>query len=792
MSGSETGRIVLSAATPGVGFTIVDGTFQAVARGVGRLEAELPHGIYEISTRAGSSVETQLVSLQPGQTWERLDVTPRLFAAAPVGGSRAVDGPHTAAVEKASRAVAAGTGPALSGLVLVVRRTTGSTPLQHRQLHLLDTSLDPVDGWPAAWEVDEQNGVATIGARLEPGPYVLRLARPRGPALDQTVWLSAGWQTLVFCPNGADGADLDDAVVHLTRLDQPFPGPHAEIAAAVEIAVSGLRQGLPLVNDDLVALLRASDFADPMLGIVGVHALLLRDQPDAEAIKQVVTELRALLPDHPDVLALARHPVCAQSDVPPVWWPPMLAASYEKALLAADQRDPSAILDGSTAERIAGYVVQRGPWLTWQATPAVLGPRPAADESADSPNDPTDQTTAMTDGAERRVERHVSEVAKLTGDDRDKVAEALGVHELARRLQLPVQAVRAVLEARGWNTLLMDGVPDDVTEEALDRIPAGVSPFARPRDPNEPPPGLLPDRPPTDLSTTDRSTTDREQHTQQTPQQPVSTPDGSTRPTSGRSRSALLVLAGVVTAVLLLVAGARYFGGGEGGEVALTLADPPGFFDRTAVASQDLTVRLEGNDDPQRVSARVDGAAYRADAAPCSAVRAGNTCLVRVTFTPPAAQNQPMLATLVLTTPGTGELRVPLYGTSRAPEGDISVDWTGVEPARIGQTVRPTVVLDNIPPDAVHTVVTVTVPPGFDVGTFDAKDKCDARVRTVVFCWVGLNSHHEDWRIRIPLIARSGTGGTLKVDAQLSRNKDLLDNNPEDNTAETTITIAGN
>ena len=812
MSGSETasktGRVVLAAATPGVGFTIVDGTFQTVARGVGRLEAELPHGIYEIAIRTGSSVETQLVSLQPGQTWERLDITPGVYAAAPLAGSRTATATHTAAVETASRAVADGTGPATAGLVLVVRRTAGETVLHHEQLHLLDRSLDPVQGWPAQWVVDEQAGVATIGGRLDPGPYVLRLARPRGPALDQTVWLSDGWQTLVFCPNGADGADLDDAVVHLTRLDQPFPGPHAEIAAAVEIAVSGLRQGLPLVNDDLVALLRASDFADPMLGIVGVHALLLRDQPDAEAIKQVVTELRALLPDHPDVLALARHPVCAQSDVPPVWWPPMLAASYEKALLAADQRDPSAILDGSTAERIAGYVVQRGPWLTWQATPAVLGPRPAADESADSPNDPTDQTTAMTDGAERRVERHVSEVAKLTGDDRDKVAEALGVHELARRLQLPVQAVRAVLEARGWNTLLMDGVPDDVTEEALDRIPAGVSPFARPRDPNEPPPGLLPDQPATDRSTPDRSTPDRstpdrstpdrstpdreQTADQQTPQQPVSTPDGSTRPSTERSRSALLVLAGVVTAVLLLVAGARYFGGGENGDVALTLADPPGFFDRTAVASQDLTVRLEGNDDPQRVSARVDGAAYRADAAPCSAVRAGNTCLVRVTFTPPAAQNQPMLATLVLTTPGTGELRVPLYGTSRAPEGDISVDWTGVEPARIGQTIRPTVVIDNIPPDAVHTVVTVTVPPGFDIGTFDAKDKCDARRRTVLYCWVGLDSHHEYWRIRIPLIGREGSGGTLKADAQLSRNPDLLDNDPGDNTAETTVTLAGN
>ena len=791
MSGSETasktGRVVLAAATPGVGFTIVDGTFQTVARGVGRLEAELPHGIYEIAIRTGSSVETQLVSLQPGQTWERLDITPGVYAAAPLAGSRTATATHTAAVETASRAVADGTGPATAGLVLVVRRTAGETVLHHEQLHLLDRSLDPVQGWPAQWVVDEQAGVATIGGRLDPGPYVLRLARPRGPALDQTVWLSDGWQTLVFCPNGADGADLDDAVVHLTRLDQPFPGPHPEIAAAVEIAVSGLRQGLPLVNDDLLDVLRDSGFADPMLGIAGAHALLLRDRPDARAITRVVAELRKLLPDHPDVLALARHPICAMTDVPSVWWPPMLAASYQKALLAADQRDPAAILDGSPAERVAGYVVQRGLWLCWEATPAVLSPDPTPEDTA--------LTTAMTDGAKRRIERHVGEVAELTGDDRHKVAGALGVHELARRLQLPVQAVQAVLEARGWNTVLIDGIrtviDDDVTEEAIDRIPAGSSPFAGPRDPNEPPPGLLPDTPPTDPASAVA-----QQPTTQQPvvagQVPIDIPvKGSTRG-RGRSRSWLLLLAGVLTAVLLVAAGARYFSDRGLGEVALTLADQPGFFDRTAVRTQDLTLTLKNNENPQAVTARVDGSGYVADAKACARVIAGRTCLVRVTFGPPTNQTQPMLATLVLSTPGTGELRIPLYGTSRAPEGDISVDWTGVEPARIGQTIRPTVVIDNIPPDAVHTVVTVTVPPGFDIGTFDAKDKCDARRRTVLYCWVGLDSHHEYWRIRIPLIGREGSGGTLKADAQLSRNPDLLDNDPGDNTAETTVTLAGN
>jgi hypothetical protein len=766
MSGSDprdgTGRIQLTAASPGVAFTVVDGTFQVVARAVGTLDAELPHGIYEISIRAGGSVETRLVSLQPGETWNRIGITPGMYAAAPLAGSRTAVATHVAAVEKASRAVATATSPAAAGLVLVVRRTDrGGTVLHHQQVVLLSQSLGPVARWPDLWDFDEDAGVATIGARLDPGPYVLRLVQARGPSLDQTVWLSAGWQTLVFCPNGTERADLDDAVVHMTRMNQPFPGEHAEVATAVEIATSGLRQGLPLVNEDLLRVLRDSNFANPMLGIAGAHAMLLRDQPEPDKVSQVVAELRKLLPDHPDVLALARHPSLASAfasvELPSVWWPPMLAASYDKALLPADQHDVTAILDGSPAERVAGYVVQRGPWLCWEATPAVLSPAVEPTEPSIEPSaEPsTVVSSATTEGAKRRLQRHVREVASLTGDNQHKVAGALGVQELARRLQLPVQTVRTVMTELGWDTGLMD-----VPRTAADDEPS------QPYEPFQPSQPSGPSRPP----------------------RPV-------RP-GPRARPWMFVAAGVVVAVLLVVAGARYFGdrggGGGSGEVTLSLANQPDFFDRTALRTQDLTVMIQGNGDPQPVNARIDGSGYVADASRCASVPAGTTCSVRITFGPPANQTQPMLATLVLTTKDATELRMPLYGTSRAPEGDISLEWDEVGEARIGETIRPTVVLDNIPPDAVHTVLTIAVPPGFDIGRFDAKDKCDRRRRTVIYCWVGLDSHHDDWRTRIPLIARSGTGGTLKVDAQLSRNPDLLDNNPEDNTAETTLTITRN
>jgi len=766
MSGSD-GRIVLSAAMPGVAFTIVDGTFQAVARGVGTLDVTLLHGLYEIATRAGGSVETQLISLEPGEVWRREGITAGVYGAAPLPGSRTANAMHAAAAESASRWVAAEPGPP-SGLVVVVRRLEpGGSELHHEQLILLDRELRPVPEW--IWTADQGAGIATASHRLEPGPYVLRLRQPKGhgPQLDQTVWLSEGWQTLVFCPNGPERPAVEDSSVHMCRLTDAFPGANAGLAAAVEIATSGLRQGLPLVNADLLELLREQDFANPMLGITGAHALLL--QPELGDYCAVVAELRTLLPEHPDVIALATHPSCAPAGLPPVSWPPMLGASYDRLLLPADRLDPDVILDGSVAERVAGYVVQRGPWLCWEASPSVLRPAPVPALPAAAVDEPTKLLSATTVGATRRVQRHVRELAGLTGNSQHQVAGALGADELARRLDLPIATVRAVLVELGWDKILLDTppVPPDgsVEEEKLEPVPRGGSPFAPDTVEEKPPP----DEPPGDEGGPGESRA----------------PVGAGR----RGRRRWRLGAAVLTALVVLLAVAWFYGG-SGGSGGVSIGVPvqqPGLFARATPSDRTVDVTLSGNDEPQQVTARVEGAGFRADGSRCAAAAAGRSCPVRVSYRPDPKRLRDYRATLVLGTADARELRVPLYGAAKPARGEVTILWRQVHPVRSGEALTPYVEVRNVRLGPVQTVLTISIPAGFELGTF--ADVCDTRRVRVVYCWVGLDEHHTLWPIHVPLIARGTTSGTLRVTAQLSVDPDFPDDNRADNTATVTIPV---
>ena len=518
MSGSEpmsmagtgsSGAARLDLASPNsmLEITVVGPDFRPVASGVGRLEAEVRPGIYQIVTRAGPSVERQLVSLAAGETHSARDLWVSFPSAAPVAGTTTTHEYHEELAREATRRAQQPTTSTASWLAIVLRDVRGrdGPPLEVStlaRLSVLDRGMRPVPGASDGWELRDRDAAAAWSGGLSPGPYLLRTDGAVGP-IDQALWLMPGWQTVVFLTVGPSGPDPASASVHMVDMALEW-SPHEDRSAeAAELASWALREERSVVPHDLLSLLLNSKFRNPVYGLIGAHALLLQPSVDEAYLETVLTNLGSLVPGHPDLVALRwmaeerRARAAGRAPVVPegaggIHWPPMLLASYQ-ALLRMDAEDPGALRDGSVAERIAANLTVEGIWTAWRPVPPdveeptagappvqqreapappppVAAPRgPGVDGATWQPEleagevlpglAPSIETLARRryrDPATARVARYLATVAQLEGPTwtGGRFAE-ITTAELARATQLPSATVdRSVRELRLLATTL--------------------------------------------------------------------------------------------------------------------------------------------------------------------------------------------------------------------------------------------------------------------------------------------------------------------------------------------------
>jgi hypothetical protein len=200
--------------------------------------------------------------------------------------------------------------------------------------------------------------------------YILETSRGND-VFRQSIWLNDGWITGLFIPNTSDGALPEKASVQMTPCGQGWLGfePDAqELTRMSELALIALRERRSVLPPETLRRLLHGKFQNPMLGIIGAHTMLLDQNPDPVFLKEVLDNLALLMPGHPDVASLQK--ITAMSKLmevksPSVYWPPMLAASFQ-GLLAADANGQDSITSGSTAETLAPFLVHRGTWTTWR------------------------------------------------------------------------------------------------------------------------------------------------------------------------------------------------------------------------------------------------------------------------------------------------------------------------------------------------------------------------------------------------------------------------------------------
>jgi hypothetical protein len=372
----------------------IDGDGDVVGRGVGTLSEKLTPGVYKIRYRIGSRVVDDFVELPPGDGDHSVPV-PELPVTTSVplssGSTGAWPAFAEAAIEWSKQVhVKRGTG---SRVFLFVNRAVASETSLARAADAL--TLRGFSGDEIARLSDAPSTSRCVGytVELDPGGYLLRFDDGSSPAIEQSVFTAPSWQTQVFLPLVTFGdkcePDFSERAVLMSSIEAGFvpnwPAFRSTAAARHSLAfwrrsaTSGeaMKAGVQkteqsrksAVEDRLLGELLQGKFENPMLGIFGAHLMLLLAQPDLTLLRKVISNLRGLIGDHPDVTSLSLYLKDSSPDQITFPLPPMLRSSWSLIVENCGPSRPELVPTGSYSYSIGGGLWGSGAWLSWKSPP---------------------------------------------------------------------------------------------------------------------------------------------------------------------------------------------------------------------------------------------------------------------------------------------------------------------------------------------------------------------------------------------------------------------------------------
>ena len=392
-------RLTVRAAQREATISVMDHSWRIVARGIGRLTADLPPGIYKIEAQLGGTNWTEHVSLRDG---------PQSVRVPHIGIKSAVpDGMFTRSREShkvrmnAARArtdVEVGKG---ARILMMARNWSpdGTATADLPQLRLERWRGDQLADLLTHGQIDTSgDAVGVCAVETNPGAYVVSAATPFG-RVSQSVYALDGWETQVFVlrdftsqRGGAGGSEERTTISVTQSIVRPGGGDPSlyELLEAGQVALAERQPGL---GDEVFEEIANGKWNAPILGLLAAHILLLADdpkwktQPDAPLVsfdrgqfETILSNTAELLgTSQPDVLALRTRSerMPAPEDVE-VTTPPLFVRSW-KMLLEASKADRPNLLPGSLWRRVRGNT-NSAPYFTWTRADSVFAAQQRASE----------------------------------------------------------------------------------------------------------------------------------------------------------------------------------------------------------------------------------------------------------------------------------------------------------------------------------------------------------------------------------------------------------------------------
>ncbi|MFI5908009.1 hypothetical protein [Dactylosporangium sp. NPDC051541] len=343
---------------------VLDPHLREVAGGTHRLDVAVPPGLYRIEARGPGTTEERLVVVGETDDVSVTGFTPALDSPAPLPTVRTHHETQTMPADRTSRREHVVIHePGSTGRLFLFIRNGVIDPLAELATPTVvvqDETGRPLARLDGDGEVNRPEQYAALSVRLPAGTYVLAHVDPVLGRRGQAVLVEEGWQTQVFASWNRDGIGLDQALVRMVR-GLGFNTAEEYAYQHVEAALNGLAANrVALTARDEQDLLDAK-FTDPMLGLTGAYAYLLRGDVDTGRLAQIARNLTMLLPHSPDAHLLAR---LTGGPDPTFEQPPMFATGVERLIdLAA--RDASLVGAAGWLANVALTRTTGSVWTRW-------------------------------------------------------------------------------------------------------------------------------------------------------------------------------------------------------------------------------------------------------------------------------------------------------------------------------------------------------------------------------------------------------------------------------------------
>jgi hypothetical protein len=386
-------RLIVEGGSPSAEVFVIDGRYNLCAKGMERVEAELPAGLYKVKVRAGTFIKELPVELAPENSPLTVRIAPeelQFASAAPLPDTSTTHEYHRWAAEYYSKPpqVHLGSGSEVFVFCRDIAPGHMDDPAAGLTLHKLDgTPLLDFSKAGQLYAGDEFRAPSNACcAAVDPGAYLLRVDAGKTGQLEQTIVTSEGWQTQIFLVRREYGdgiplyrANLNLGAILMNRIGRGFEPDRPDLRWA-EMACQRLALGRTAAPDSMLHQMLDQKLENPMLGIYGGHNLLYADEPDRTLVENVYRNLRSLIGPHPDVLSLG---VWLGETGMQFLFPPMLRSSW-KVLVQHSVAEPDIIPADSLGAQMATRVWGGGAWLVWDAQERAQSAESSLDDDPES------------------------------------------------------------------------------------------------------------------------------------------------------------------------------------------------------------------------------------------------------------------------------------------------------------------------------------------------------------------------------------------------------------------------